>query len=236
MANSAEEIAQKVYDHIFGAFLQPTNGLQFFKNNIDNFYTPHKVKSALTGKTLYTSLLTNNRYISQEESREQAAKHDWIYKKRDIKSLSDLQSMLSNFEFIQTDRVNSSVNVERSDDIVQCQNIFDSVNFINSENIAHCNWGWASEYLVGCTRSGDSTLCAGMTEGVMSSGCFQVYASYKVTNSMYIKNCYDMYECMWCAHLSGKKYCIANMQFSKEEYFKLKQKILNWLFPELAKA
>lgn len=234
MNRASEEIAQKIYDQIFGGYLAPTNGLEFFKKTIDPFYYPSKVRSALSGKTLYTSVLTNNKYISQAEARTESDKHDWLYPKQEIHSLKDLHKMLAKFEFMQTDRVNTSANVERSDDIVGSQHIYDSVNIINSEYVANCNWGWANQYLIGCTRSGDSTFCAGMTEGVMSSNSFQVYASYKINNSMYIKSCYDLFECMWCAHLSGKRYCIANMQFTKDEYFILKKKILEWLFPEHA--
>ena len=53
--------------------------------------------------------------------------------------------------------------------------------------------------------------------------------SGKVANSLFIQNCYDMYECMFCSHLAGKRYCVANMQLSEEDYFRVKKIVIGWL-------
>ena len=41
--------------------------------------------------------------------------------------------------------------------------------------------------------------------------------------------CYDISDCMFCSHISGKRFCIANMQFSEEEYKRLKELVIRWV-------
>lgn len=35
--------------------------------------------------------------------------------------------------------------------------------------------------------------------------------------------------CMFCSHIANKRYCIANMQFEKEEYFAIKKQVVDWI-------
>lgn len=37
---------------------------------------------------------------------------------------------------------------------------------------------------------------------------------------------------MFCSHISNRRYCIANMQFDKEEYMEIKKEILKWIVSE----
>jgi hypothetical protein len=36
-------------------------------------------------------------------------------------------------------------------------------------------------------------------------------------------------DCLFCSHLSGKRFCIANMQFEEEEYYKIKEQVVRWV-------
>ncbi len=66
----------------------------------------------------------------------------------------------------------------------------------------------------------------------------------KIYNSKNAQNCYiaDNFEdvkfceiwyeakdCFWCVGLKNSKYCILNKQYKKQDYFKLKEKIINYI-------
>jgi hypothetical protein len=52
-------------------------------------------------------------------------------------------------------------------------------------------------------------------------------------NSLFIQDCYDLYECMFCAHISSRRYCIGNMEFSESEYNRLKPLIIDYILSGL---
>ena len=51
---------------------------------------------------------------------------------------------------------------------------------------------------------------------------FNVNWSGKIT-IVFMQNSYDCMDCMFCSHMAGKRYCIANMQYSEEEYKQIKE-------------
>ena len=71
-----------------------------------------------------------------------------------------------------------------------------------------------------CIRCDDSKNC---------SNSYNVICSNKVNNSLFIQDCFDLYECMFCSHIASKRYCIANMQFEEQEYFAIKKVIIDWI-------
>ena len=58
---------------------------------------------------------------------------------------------------------------------------------------------------------------------------YSVICSNKVSNSLFIQDCFDLHECMFCSHIASKRHCIANMQFEEEEYYALKKLIIDWI-------
>ena len=47
--------------------------------------------------------------------------------------------------------------------------------------------------------------------------------------SLFIQDCFDLYECLFCAHIVHQKFCIANMQFEEAEYFAIKAQVIEWI-------
>lgn len=50
-----------------------------------------------------------------------------------------------------------------------------------------------------------------------------------ISNSLFIQDSNSLHECMFCSHIANKRYCIANMQFEKEEYFAIKKQVIDWI-------
>lgn len=132
--------------------------------------------------------------------------------------------------FTATEKYVESINIGKSDGINGCENVYMSLDYGNSKNVVFCDGGFSSEYVAACQRSNALSNCIRVEGSKEVSNSFEVIWSAKITNSMFINDCFDMYECIFCSHVTGKQFCIANMQFSEEEYFKLKPMIINWIF------
>ena len=224
------KLAQKILGRVFGEQLQ-VQAQEFFDRYLQDIKQPVKVQSALTGKPYYTSMPGYDSYVGQQEVFDRGEVSEWMMPKVDIGSLDELNELLTRFDFMQASRTyTNSNNVYRSDDVGESHHIYDSLNVIKSSYIVRSSWIWESEYLFGCMRSGESTHCIVLVEGTQCTDSYRVFSSRKVTRSMFIKSCYDVTDCLWCAHISGKQYCIANMQYTKDEYEVLKARILKWVF------
>ena len=86
-----------------------------------------------------------------------------------------------------------------------------------------------SEFLLGCQRTGGSNFCIRVDDSGNCINSYNVICSAKISNSFFIQDCKNLEECMFCSHISDKKYCISNMQFEKEEYFEIKKEIIKWI-------
>lgn len=230
MANNSakNEVAEKILSKVLGEYYQGTPE-QFIHAFLGDVKIPKKVKSVLGGTT-WTSVDGLAAYADQSQVVAEAGKHDWLYPAEEIKSLEHLNELIARSDFMQGSRIHDSTDIHHSDDIGKSRHVYSSQNIIESSNTVHCSWIWNSEFLLGCARSGNSTFCIGSVEAVNSSNSYRVYGSHKIVDSMFIKSSYDLQDCLFCSHLQHKQYCIANMQYDKEAYFKLKDMILKELF------
>jgi len=123
----------------------------------------------------------------------------------------------------------SNVNVS-GDDINQAKDVKESYEIYEAENIAYCqsvgqhtkdsydftNWGRASQLVY------ESVDCGSSSRGLkFCSGCFSGCRDLE-----YSISCFSSENCFGCVGLKKKKYCIFNKQYSKEEYEKLRAKIV----------
>ena len=95
------------------------------------------------------------------------------------------------------------------------ERVYDSINVSKSDTIYRC------ENVYRSTDCSDSKNC---------SNCYNVICSNKISNSLFIQDSYDLYECIFCCHIANKRFCIANMQFEEEEYYEIKKAIISWIF------
>lgn len=110
--------------------------------------------------------------------------------------------------------VNSDYSNQASD-LKNCYLVF---NTAKSEN---CLYGVAS---LGMRDSMDFYFCGASElcyELVNADNCYATFFSQDVSNCRnvwYSRDCHDCSDCFGCANLRSKKYCILNIQYSKEEY------------------
>jgi hypothetical protein len=101
------------------------------------------------------------------------------------------------------------------------------------KNVLFCDSVQTSEFIVAGQRSQTSSFCIRLEDSQECSNSFSLSWCKKTTNSFFLHDCNNVQDSMFCSHMSGKRFCIANMQFTEEEYNKLKPLVIQWaLSPE----
>jgi len=128
------------------------------------------------------------------------------------------------------------------------QNVIDSIFYLNAQNmykIAFCFhsrycayniWSSFNEYTFGCYRNMNSSFdinCYFSTELVR---CFEMDACRKCSDAMFCHNCENVHESMFCFNTKNKRYAIGNLEVGKDNYLKMKKKILDSFVAELEKT
>jgi hypothetical protein len=100
----------------------------------------------------------------------------------------------------------------------------DSFNCRQVENIKYSQDAWFSK------ESYDITEIYGEfcyeNEGCLTNRCIVVAKAESTNDSWYSDQCHGCENLFGCASIHNKKYCIFNKQYTKEEYFELKTKII----------
>ncbi len=107
-------------------------------------------------------------------------------------------------------------------DCNRCYMIFESSN---NEDCIHCYWIQLSKDLVDCSftnkveRSYESDDCYDSYGLLYSKGC------YSCTDSYFLLDCRGCTDSIGCINLRNKSHCILNVQYTKEEYEKIKKEL-----------
>lgn len=223
------EIINKIFINVFekNNTFSLEQILNKFAYDID---IPRKVTDYLTKETTWTdSIDINKKFITNKNMQEKDIREGWMQEKREITNLEDLINIWQEINLTTTERVYDSVNVTESDTIYRCENVYQSSDCSDSKNIIYCESCGKSNYLLASKRSGTCSFSIRIDDSKECSNSYNVICSNKISNSIFIQDCSSLYECMFCSHISNKKYCIANMQFEEDEYFYIKKEIVNWL-------
>lgn len=224
--------AKKICDYVFKDVFGREN--PFYLDEIKKRFAfdiplPRKVKCALSGKDTWTLLGEGDKIASQQAIIDQFKKDEWAKKKRPIDSIKDIFKYWNEINYTTGEKYINSKNIVNSEgiygslDVYNSNSVFNSKNIVFCQNIDDCNYGVALRNNASCVlgiRTRESKNC--------SSG-FEVSWSEKVSKCMYVHDCVDLYECLFCSHIRSRKYCITNMQFGKEEYFRIKKMVIDWV-------
>lgn len=222
----AQATIDKIVTKVFG--VKNPLSLEEFKNKFAFDLTlPTMVTDFTTGEETWTRSASNAKYIKSSNA-EKLDDFSQPYQK--VENIEQILAIWQKTNFTRTEKQVESINIAKSDTINACENVYMSLDYGSSKNVVFCDGGFNSEYVAACPRSNTLSYCIRVEGSKEVSNSFEVTWSAKVSNSMFINACYDLYECIFCSHITGKQFCIANMQFTEEEYFKLKPMIINWIF------
>lgn len=135
-------------------------------------------------------------------------------------------------------------------------------DYFNNENSEYCDYAYKDTNCYFCFDSSNDTDCGYLTtsheckdcwdlnnsirveqsaeisETADSYNCYMLWDSERCYDSYYLDDCSDCHNCFGCVALEHKRYCILNIQYTKEEYEKKVVKLkkeLGIYFKESAK-
>lgn len=221
-----KEILDKISGNVFG-YKNPFTPEQFMQKFAFDVRLPKQTNDSMTGETTWAQSLAASRYVTFANVTK--LREDWMVPKRPLGSIEEVLTAWQETNLMATERQIESLNVHECDNIYNSDTVFRSQDIHRSKNIAFCDGIMESEYVAASQRSNTNTYCIRIEDSKECSNSFNIIWSGKVANSMFIQDSYDVYECLFCSHITSKRFCIANMQFEEEEYFKLKKMVVEWV-------
>lgn len=224
----ASQVVKNIFNQVFNKEIKYTLE-QIREKFAFDVKLPVEVKDSITGESTWTEMPNSKKFITNNNMEKYDATRGWMIQKRKIENLSDIIKTWEKVNFTTTERVYDSMNVSKSDTIYSCTNIYRSTDCRSSKNIIFSDGIGSSENVIASQRSSNLVNCIRVDDSGTCSNSYNVICSAKITNSIFIQDCNNLYECMFCSHIASKRYCIANMQFEKNEYLKIKEVIINWI-------
>lgn len=226
-----KQIADYIFKDVFG-LANPYSLVELQKKFAIDIPSAQKVRCALSKVDSWTISAKEEKIASQEVIVKRFKIDEWMRKRKTLSSIDDILKSWAEINYITGEKYINSQDVAFSDGIYNSSSVFQSVSIFDSKNIIFSYKIFDSNYLLASRDNSSCTLGIRMKENIFCSSGFEISWSNKVSRSMYIHNGFDLYECLFCSHLRTKKYCIANMQFEKEEYVRLKRGVIEWILKE----
>jgi hypothetical protein len=230
--------AKKIVDYVFNDVFGVENPLSLEETRDVLAYDiplPEKVKSMTGNDYTWGIFDKNEKIMSFAENLEQSGKTDFMLPKKKLSSVSDILKEWEKLDYHVGGRYLDSKEVLESDGIYESSSIYRSSLQFGCQNMAYCYMNNNSKYLIASRDNSASVSGIRFNQNKYCSSGYDVIWSSKVSKSMYVRDSVDLYECLFCTSLKSKKYCIANMQFEKEEYLKIKKMVIDWTVGELKK-
>lgn len=226
--SQAQAILDKIIAEIFGVE-NPMKLHDFHQKYAFDIAIPKETNSSVSGATTWASSINPARFITQDEMRDITKQSDWMYEKKPLNNIQDILEAWNEINLTLTEKQNDSINIARSDAVIASQNVWWSQDIVKCKNIILSNALNNCEYIAAGHRSHSSTYCARLEDSQQCSASFNVSWSQKIAKCIFVHDSYDLYECMFSSHIAGKRFVIANMQFEEDEYFRLKEQVIQWL-------
>ncbi len=234
-----EKAAKKIVDYTFKDVFGRDNPFtleQIKEKFAFDILLPVKAKDTFTGKDAWIMKKIGNKVKVWEEWGKTPPGGDPTMPKEKIKDMDDLLGHFNNIFYTIADKAweakdySETDNIYLASEIYHCSKVIRTQKAAFSAEINDSKYGVACYYIYNCTsviRAFDSSYC---------TACFNVAWSEKSSRCMYLNNCTDMFESMFCANLRSRKHCICNMQFEKEEYAKVKEMVVDWTLENFGKG
>lgn len=190
---------------------------------------PNKVIDAVDGKETWASSINSNKYIRQENMIKYDNYKGWIRPKKEIESLDEILKIWDKINYTTTERNYDSINVSKCDTVCESENVYRSQDCRKCKNTIFTDGSADCEYILACQRSANLSYCIRVDDSNSCSNSYNVICSNKISNSFFIQDANSLYECMFCSHIQNRRYCIANMQFDREEYMSIKSEVVKWI-------
>ncbi len=223
-----KEISDKIFTNIFNCN-NPFTSKELLEKFSFDVKLPQEVKDSITGESTWAESINPTKFVSQLNSWK---RDSWMQEKTEVNGIDDIINMWQKVNYTTTERNYNSENVFESDTIYSSENVIRSSNCNECKNIIYNDGCHHCEYVMSSQRSGECSFCIRVDDSANCVNSYNVACSGKISNSLFIQDCNSLHECMFCAHISNKRFCIANMQFEEEEYYEIKKQVIKWILSE----
>lgn len=224
----ALDIVDKIFNNVFD-----TDNNYSLEELLDkvafDIKIPKQVIDSTTNEITWADSINSKKFITNENMEKRDKTIGWMLPKKEFSNFQELIDMWNSINLTTTERVYDSINVIKSDTIYGCVNVYRCTDCRECKNIVYCDSCGNSEYLLASQRSSTCNFCIRTDDSRNCSNSYNVVCSNKISNSLFIQDCFNLYECMFCSHIANKKFCIVNMQFEENEYYEIKKAIINWI-------
>jgi hypothetical protein len=227
-ATQAKEILDKIVGQVFG-FQNPLSLEQAMEKFAFDIRLPQQVYDATTNQPTWAYSTHPTKFITMENARKRAEVDDWLVPKKPLNNLQDILSAWNDVNFTATERSIESSDMQQYDMVYFSQQVYNSQDVSSSRAVLFSDSVQSCEFVVAAQRSQTSNFCIRLEDSKEVSNSFGVSWSGSVSNSFFLHDCKDVHDSMFCSHISGRRFCIANMQFEEEEYEKIKEIVVRWI-------
>lgn len=223
----AKEISDKIIGQVFG-YQNPFSLDQILAKFAFDVRLPQQVYETETNQPTWAQSINPTKFIKHSSTFEKAEGY-YEREKRPIQSVQDILTFWAETNEMSTERQFDSLNVAESDDVRMSENVYRSQNIENSKNILFTDGALNSEFLMASQRSQSSNFCIRLEDSNECSNSFGVTWSKKISNSLFIQDCANMQDSMFCSHINSKRFWIANMPFEEAEYRQIRDMVVRWI-------
>ncbi len=224
----AKEILDKIVGQVFG-FQNPFTLEQFMNKFAFDVRLPQQVYDATTNQPTWAQSTNPTKFITMQNAWDRGDAGGWEQPKRPLTTMQDILTAWAETNLMATEREIDSSNVAESDDTITSENVYRSVFTTGSKNIIFCDGMADSEFVAASQRSKLSSFSIRIDDSNTCANSFNVSWSKGITDSLFIQDCKDMQDSMFCSHVGGKRFYVANMQFEEAEYKKLREIVVRWI-------
>lgn len=223
-----KEILDKIIGQVFG-YQNPLTLDQVYQKFAFDVRLPQQVFDSTTNEPTWAQSTNPTKFITMQNAWAMGDNNAWEKPKRPLANLQEILSAWQEVNLTATERQLDSQNVAQSDNVYFSENIYRSTDVHRSKNLMFCDGTLDSEFVIAGQRSNNLNFCIRAEDSQKCSNSFSVSWSDSITNSFFIHDCKNIQDSMFCSHITGKRFCIANMQFEEAEYNRLKQEVIRWI-------
>lgn len=155
----------------------------------------------------------------------------------DINENDGLKSILSRLGDIALYRIDLSEgtanNAINNPIMYNAINSYFVVDLTFGKNCAFCTYALNDESVFGCYRAIHSKFTIRCENSYNLTACFEMDGCSNCSNSMFCHNSENLDHCMFCFNTKSKRYAIGNVEIGREEYMKIKERVLSELVRQI---
>lgn len=223
----AKTILDETVGQIFG-YQNPLSLEQAMTRFAFDVRLPQQVFDSISGEPTWVAALGQGRYMTMDEVRRRLHGTDELRPHRDMQSIDQVLGAWDEINYASAERQIASTNVAECDGVYHSDMVYRSIDVRKSKNILFSDGVDECDHVVAGQTSKKCAYSIRVEDSKNITASFNVVWSNKIKNSFFIQDCYDLEDCMFCAHLAGKRFCIANIQYSEADYRRIKDMMVRW--------